>query len=134
MEQCIALRLEIVGLLNQGLLVDLLTDKGKQVFGNRPKACGPKMKEELKRDEPPLKKQFPPAPKAHLDMTINIIVGGSLISGISRAVGCKHCRHLKKKAVIASECVPIDPVTFEDADLEGMRQPHHDARHISKYR
>ena len=63
---CVALRLEVLELLNKGLLKDLLTEKGKNTLARR---------DEKTRDEgPPL-----PPP---INNTVNCISGGSHVSGV----------------------------------------------------
>lgn len=67
-------------------------------------------------------------------MKINIITLVSEISGVIYTLGRKQHRSLKRKVVSFSDLRtinPTNPMVFEDANLEDMRQLHHDVLGIS---
>lgn len=67
------------------MLVNLLTDKRRKVFGGQPKDHRPKRKDEPRQIDPLTKKLVPPLQKTQTDMTVNIIIVGSEISRVTRA-------------------------------------------------
>ena len=79
---CVALRLEVLELLNKGHLKDLLTERGKSTMARR---------EERARDD------GPPRPPP-IDNTVNCITGGSEISGVSYSAAKRHSRRVSSGA------------------------------------
>ncbi|KAH6835709.1 hypothetical protein C2S53_019141 [Perilla frutescens var. hirtella] len=115
-DDCIALRLEVIKLLKRGHLTDLLTSKGKENWNRRDDHM------ETQPIEPP-----------RIDRTLNCITEGSEISGISQSSAKRHCRSLKYTRNIPKEAEPSDLTTlsFSNSEVSELSHPHHDALVIS---
>ena len=116
---CVALRLEVLELLNKEHLKDLLTERGKSNLARR---------EEKARDDGP-----PPPPP--INNTINCITGGSEISGVSYSVAKRHSRRvcyetshltIDKEGAFTNLTIGF----IDDRDSIQMN-PHHDALVLS---
>lgn len=77
MDECIALQLKVANLLQKGHLTDLLTDKGKKTMQHQGE--GSSHQRELTPLEPPMHER-----------TINVITGGSEVSGVTHSVAKRH--------------------------------------------
>ncbi|KAL5564706.1 hypothetical protein UlMin_027870 [Ulmus minor] len=114
---CISLRFEVADLLKRGHLQDLLSDKGKNTLAQR----------EARRDEQPKE----PTP----ERVINVITGGSEVSGITYSAARRHAR----AAVNPENNMSPTPQTgasnlvlsFIDNEDSTLINPHHDALVIS---
>ena len=78
-DECIALKLEVSSLLRRGHLTDLLTDKGKRTFQQE-------TNKSVSRRE-----VTPPKPPTH-ERTVNVITGGSEVSGVTHSAAKRHVR------------------------------------------
>ncbi|XP_057811678.1 uncharacterized protein LOC131025917 [Salvia miltiorrhiza] len=78
-EDCIALKLEVSHLLKQGHLTDLLTDKGRQTL-------------QQGQDRQQSNADVTPPRPSQPDRTINVITGGSEVSGITHLAARRHTR------------------------------------------
>ena len=78
-EDCIALKLEVAELLKCDHPKDLLTDKGKSTLQHKDR------QNQVDREV------TPPEPPQHT-ITINVILGGSVGSGISHSTAKRHAR------------------------------------------
>ncbi|XP_057790956.1 uncharacterized protein LOC131008072 [Salvia miltiorrhiza] len=125
-EDCIALRLEVAHLLNQGHLTDYLTEKGKLTLQQG------RDKQEKHRDD------SPPDPPHH-ERTLNVISGGSEVSGITHSAAKRHARHARSSktgALPSGKAGPTDPtltISFATSESDKLLHPHHDALVISIY-
>ncbi|XP_057811605.1 uncharacterized protein LOC131025838 [Salvia miltiorrhiza] len=125
-EDCIALRLEVAHLLNQGHLTDYLTEKGKLTLQQ-----GRDRQEKHRDDSPP----DPP----HHERTVNVISGGSKVSGITDSAAKRHARQArssKSGAPPSGKAGPTDPtltISFATSESDKLLHPHHDALVISIY-
>ena len=125
-DECIALKLEVSNLLKRGHLTDLLTDKGKQTFqqrGNKPDA-----RREI----------TPPRPPTH-ERTVNVITGGSEVSGVTHSAAKRHTRQTNwvtgessgaEKTTTNSQAQTI---SFSTSESTRLLNPHHDALVIQLY-
>ncbi|XP_057768241.1 uncharacterized protein LOC130988403 [Salvia miltiorrhiza] len=125
-EDCIALRLEVAHLLNQGHLTDYLTKKGKLTLQQ-----GRERQEKHRDDSPP----DPP----HHERTVNVISGGSEVSGITHSAAKRHARQARSSKTVAppsGKAGPTDPtltISFATSESDKLLHPHHDALVISIY-
>ncbi|XP_057781042.1 uncharacterized protein LOC130999491 [Salvia miltiorrhiza] len=125
-EDCIALRLEVAHLLNQGHLTDYLTEKGKLTLQQ-----GRDKQEKHRADSPP----DPP----HHERTVNVIFGGSEVSGITHSAAKRHARQARSSktgALPSGKAGPTDPtltISFATSESDKLLHPHHDALVISIY-
>ncbi|XP_057790832.1 uncharacterized protein LOC131007937 [Salvia miltiorrhiza] len=125
-EDCIALRLEVAHLLNQGHLTDYLTEKGKLTLQQ-----GRDRQEKHRDDSPP----DPP----HHERTVTVISGGSEVSGITHSAAKRHAkqaRSSKTGAPPSGKARPTDPtltISFATSESDKLLHPHHDALVISIY-
>ncbi|XP_057771003.1 uncharacterized protein LOC130990786 [Salvia miltiorrhiza] len=125
-EDCIALRLEVAHLLNQGHLTDYLTEKGKLTLQQG------RDKQEKHRDD------SPPNPPHH-ERTVNVISGGSEVSGITHSAAKRHARQARSSktgALPSGKVGPTDPtltISFATSESDKLLHPHHDALVISIY-
>ncbi|XP_075101853.1 uncharacterized protein LOC142177280 [Nicotiana tabacum] len=105
-EDCIALRLEVANLLQQGHLKELLSDKGRNILARG-------------RERPGTAK--PPS----LARTINIIIGGSDDASIN---GIKFTATHKLKRSITHERYDRleESIIFDESDADGLTFPHND--------
>ena len=114
---CVALRLEVLELLNKCFLKDLLTEKGKNTLARR---------DEKARDEGP-----PPPPP--INNTVNCISGGSHISGVSYSAAKRHTREIA--STFSQSTNPADGAnsnsTIGFTDNYSSANPHHDALVLS---
>ncbi|XP_057774797.1 uncharacterized protein LOC130993776 [Salvia miltiorrhiza] len=123
-EDCIALRLEVAHLLKQGHLTDYLTEKGKQTLQHG------------KDRHDDHREATPPNPPSH-ERTVNVISGGSEVSGVTHSVAKKHTRHAKSnKAETNMPCqtaptLPTQTISFHTTESDKLLHPHHDALVIS---
>lgn len=60
-----------------------------------------------------------------------VIIGGSEIGGRSKASSKQRQRELNNAKIVAKAYVGHEPITFEEKDLKGVTQLHHDALVIS---
>ncbi|XP_075077353.1 uncharacterized protein LOC142164080 [Nicotiana tabacum] len=106
-EDCIALRQEVVNMLQQGHLKELRSDKGRNTFARGQERQGP----------PKL-----PSP-AH---TSNIIIGGNDDASI---YGFKFTATHKLKRSITHEWYDglEESIIFDESDADGLTFPHNDA-------
>ncbi|XP_070039994.1 uncharacterized protein [Nicotiana tomentosiformis] len=106
-EDCIALRLEVAKLLQQGHLKELLSDKGLNTLARGRELPGPpKM----------------PSPSC----TINMIIGGSddaFINGIKFTTTHKLKRSITHERYDELE----ESIIFDESDVDGLTFPHNDA-------
>ncbi|KAL5576029.1 hypothetical protein UlMin_017728 [Ulmus minor] len=113
---CVSLRLEVAELLKRGHLLDLLTDKGKKIVANRDNHA----------EEP-----AEPIP----ERVINVITGGSEISGISYSAARRHARVSVNPETCSSQPPAGDytnqVISFVDNEATALINPHHDALVIS---
>ncbi|XP_057789072.1 uncharacterized protein LOC131005932 [Salvia miltiorrhiza] len=125
-EDCIALRLEVAHLLNQGHLTDYLTEKGKLTLQQ-----GRDKQEKHIDDSPP----DPP----HHERTVNVISGGSEVSGITHSAAKRHARQARSSkswAPPSGKAGPTDPtltISFATSESDKLLHHHHDALVISIY-
>ncbi|XP_057785851.1 uncharacterized protein LOC131003347 [Salvia miltiorrhiza] len=125
-EDCIALRLEVAHLLNQGHLTDYLTEKGKLTPQQ-----GRDRQEKHRDDSPP----DPP----HHERTVNVISGGSEVSGITHSAAKRHARQARSSktgAPPSGKAGPMNPtltISFATSESDKLLHPHHDALVISIY-
>ena len=80
-EDCIALKLEVAGLLKQGHLHEFLTNKGRDTLARHDG------KQQAKPNDGPAELPRP-------DKIINYIMGGSQVSGVSYSTTKRHTRQL----------------------------------------
>nr|XP_009614296.1 uncharacterized protein LOC104107257 [Nicotiana tomentosiformis] len=106
-EDCQALRLEVVNLLQQGHLKGLLSDKGRKTLARGRECLGP---------------PNPPSPAR----TINMIISGSDDASIN---GIKFTATHKLKISITHERYDDLEVSiiFDESDTDGLPFPHIDA-------
>ncbi|XP_057791309.1 uncharacterized protein LOC131008448 [Salvia miltiorrhiza] len=125
-DECIALRLEVANLLKKGHLTNYLTDKGKQTLQQA------RDRQEKHRDD------SPPDPPHH-ERTVNVISGGSEVSGITHSAAKRHTRQARssKSGVPPfGKTEPTDPtltINFATSESDKLLHPHHDALVISIY-
>ncbi|XP_060972387.1 uncharacterized protein LOC133038303 [Cannabis sativa] len=121
-EECIALRLEVINLLKRGHLVDHLTDKGKKTYQGQ-------------RDTIDNQRDItPPRPPVH-ERTVNIITGGSKVSGVTQSAAKKHARQANwtKGETSRTSSLPEQTISFTTSESTRLLNPHHDALVISLY-
>ncbi|XP_057775189.1 uncharacterized protein LOC130994173 [Salvia miltiorrhiza] len=115
---CIALRLEVANLLKKGHLTDHLTDKGRQTLQQARKRT------EKHRDD------APPSPPHH-EITVNVIFGGSEVSGVTHSAAKRHTRQARSsKSGTSGKVGPTDPtltISFAASESDKLLHPHHDA-------
>ncbi|XP_057780030.1 uncharacterized protein LOC130998612 [Salvia miltiorrhiza] len=125
-EDCIALRLEVAHLLKEGHLTEFLTDKGQHILkhGND------------RRDE--RREVTPPNPPNH-ERTVNVISGGSEVSGITHSAAKRHTRQAmstRTRGSVTSQATtdqPTQTISFQTTESDKLLNPHHDALVISIY-
>ncbi|XP_057771155.1 uncharacterized protein LOC130990957 [Salvia miltiorrhiza] len=123
-EDCIALKLEVSHLLKQGHLTDLLTDKGRQTL---------QQGQDRQQSNTDVTPPRPPQP----DRTVNVITGGSEVSGITHSAARRHTRqagHLQAEHGKAERNATIQPaqtISFTTSESTRLLNPHHDALVIS---
>ncbi|KAL5568104.1 hypothetical protein UlMin_024679 [Ulmus minor] len=114
---CIALCFEVADLLKRGHFQDLLSDKGKNTLAQR----------ESRHDEQPAE----PTP----ERVVNVITGGSEVSGISYSAARRHARAVVNPETSLSPTPPSGAsnlvLSFIDNEDSTMINPHHDALVIS---
>ncbi|KAM6583535.1 hypothetical protein CsatB_010537 [Cannabis sativa] len=121
-EECIALRLEVINLLKRGHLVDHLTDKGKKTYQGQ-------------RDTIDNQRDItPPRPPVH-ERTVNVITGGSEVSGVTQSAAKKHARQANwtKGETSRTSSLPEQTISFTTSESTRLLNPHHDALVISLY-
>ncbi|XP_057793294.1 uncharacterized protein LOC131009911 [Salvia miltiorrhiza] len=125
-DECIALRLEVANLLKKGHLTNYLTDKGKQTLQQA------RDRQEKHRDD------SPPDPPHH-ERTVNVISGGSEVSGVTHSAAKRHTRQARssKSGVPpsgkAGTTDPTQLISFATSKSDKLLHPHHDALVISIY-
>nr|XP_009776760.1 PREDICTED: uncharacterized protein LOC104226444 [Nicotiana sylvestris] len=107
-EDCIALRQEVVNMLNQGHLRELMSDRGRANFGRgREQHQGPPK---------------PPSP-AH---TIQMIISGGDEAAINHVKFTT--THKLKRSISHERCDDLgDSIIFNKSDTDGLTFPHFDA-------
>ncbi|XP_019253929.1 PREDICTED: uncharacterized protein LOC109232628 [Nicotiana attenuata] len=106
-EDCIALRQEVVNMLQQGHLKELLSDKGRSTFTRGRERQGPPK---------------PPSP-AH---TINMIIGGTDDTSINDIKFTT--THKLKRAITHKRYDGLEEsIIFDESDVDGLTFPHNDA-------
>ncbi|XP_062116629.1 uncharacterized protein LOC133830627 [Humulus lupulus] len=125
-DECIALKLEVSNLLKRGHLTDLLTDKGKRTF-------------QQEADRSVVRREVtPPKPPTH-EQTVNVITGGSEVSGITHSAAKRHARQTNWIKGESSETekntinLPAQTISFSTTELTRLLNPHHDALVIALY-
>ncbi|KAL5581265.1 hypothetical protein UlMin_013707 [Ulmus minor] len=112
----VSLRLEVAELLKRGHLLDLLTNKGKKTIAKRDNHV-----EEPREPTP--------------ERVINVITGGSEISGISYSAARRHARVFVNPETCSSQPPAGDytdqVISFVDNEATALINPHHDALVIS---
>ncbi|XP_021838806.2 uncharacterized protein [Spinacia oleracea] len=110
--QCVALRREVAYLLKNGYLKDVMSDKARGVV-NKDNSNSPSR---------------PPPPPPHTK-TVNFIVGGSNICGLTYSAANRHARENEidrpARAVAANY---LTPISFDESDAGDK---HHDGLVIS---
>ncbi|XP_057808892.1 uncharacterized protein LOC131023369 [Salvia miltiorrhiza] len=125
-DECIALKLEVANLLKKGHLTNYLTDKGKQTLQQA------RDRQEKHRDD------SPPDPPHH-ERTVNVISGGSEVSGVTHSAAKRHTRQARssKSGVPpsgkAGTTDPTQLISFATSESDKLLHPHHDALVISIY-
>ncbi|XP_057791045.1 uncharacterized protein LOC131008168 [Salvia miltiorrhiza] len=125
-DKCIALRLEVANLLKKGHLTNYLTDKGKQTLQQA------RDRQEKHRDD------SPPDPPHH-ERTVNVISGGSEVSGVTHSDAKRHTRQARssKSGVSpsgkAGTTDPTQLISFATSESDKLLHPHHNALVISIY-
>uniref|UniRef100_A0A1S3Y4Y4 Uncharacterized protein n=1 Tax=Nicotiana tabacum TaxID=4097 RepID=A0A1S3Y4Y4_TOBAC len=106
-EDCIALRQEVINMLRQGHLKEPLSDKGRNNFARGREHQGPPK---------------PPSPAR----TINMIIGDKDIASIN---GIKFTTTQKLKQSITRERYDglEESITFDESDADGLTFPYNDA-------
>ncbi|XP_057811429.1 uncharacterized protein LOC131025646 [Salvia miltiorrhiza] len=113
-------RLEVAYLLKQGHLTDYLIEKGKQTL----------QQERDRHDDH--REATPPNPPSH-ERTVNVIYGGSEVSGVTHSAAKKHTRQAKSnKAETNMPCqtastLPTQTISFHTTESDKLLHPHHDA-------
>ncbi|XP_062088680.1 uncharacterized protein LOC133795242 [Humulus lupulus] len=125
-DECIALKLEVSNLLKRGHLTDLLTDKGKRTF-------------QQEADRSVVRREVtPPKPPTH-ERTVNVITGGSEVSGVTHSAAKRHARQTnwvkgesgeREKNTIN---LPAQTISFSTTESTKLLNPHHDALVIALY-
>ena len=114
---CIALRFEVADFLKKGHLQDLLSDKGKNTLAQCETRC----------NEQPTE----PTPKR----VVNVVTGGSEVSGISYSVAKRHARVAVNPETSLSPTPPSGAsnqvLTFINNEDSTLINTHHDALVIS---
>ncbi|XP_074305886.1 uncharacterized protein LOC141641108 [Silene latifolia] len=108
-EECIQLRKQVAYLLKEGYLKDLI----QQPRGNDEGTC--------KRD-PGNSRDPPPPPPIY---EVKFINGGSKICGLTSSAAKRIARESKLQPPSRSKLLPA--VTFDDSDLQGVPDLHHDS-------
>ncbi|XP_062089036.1 uncharacterized protein LOC133795599 [Humulus lupulus] len=118
--ECIALRLEVSNLLRRGHLTNLLTDKGKRTF-------------QQEVDRSVIRREVtPPKPPTH-ERTVNVITGGSEVSGVTHSAAKRHARKTNSIKGESSETekntinLPAQTISFSTTESTRLLNPHHDA-------
>ncbi|XP_057780215.1 uncharacterized protein LOC130998827 [Salvia miltiorrhiza] len=125
-EDCIALRLEVAHLLKEGHLTEFLTDKGQHTLKHGSD----------RRDE--RREVTPPNPPNH-ERTVNVISGGSEVSGITHSAAKKHTRQARSSRTgenVTGQAManqPTQTISFQTTESDKLLNPHHDALVISIY-
>ncbi|XP_070007710.1 uncharacterized protein [Nicotiana sylvestris] len=107
---CSFIQSEVDHLLNQGYLIELFSEKGKQAYIKN-------------RQEPPK----PPSPKS----TVNIISGGEDINGVTYTAANKISKITITQGKRVRHVLEEDNITFDDTDADGVLSPYNDALVIS---
>ncbi|XP_062094064.1 uncharacterized protein LOC133800109 [Humulus lupulus] len=125
-DECIALKLEVSNLLKRGHLTDLLTDKGKRTF-------------QQEADRSVVRREVtPPKPPTH-ERTVNVITGGSEVSGVTHSAAKRHARQTNWVKGESSETekntinLPAQTISFSTTESTRLLNPHHDALVIALY-
>ncbi|XP_057770961.1 uncharacterized protein LOC130990749 [Salvia miltiorrhiza] len=110
---CIALKLKVSHLLKQGHLTDLLTDKGRQTL---------QQGQDRQQSNTDVTPPRPPQP----DRKVNVITGGSEVSGITHSAARRHTRqagHLQAEHGKAERNATIQPAqTISFTTSESTRE------------
>ncbi|XP_056848891.1 uncharacterized protein LOC130499023 [Raphanus sativus] len=118
-EDCIALKMEVAELLKKGYLREFLSDKAKNILNKE----GPGLPIEAVLALPPQQ-----------DRVIDVITGGSEVSGISSAAAKKSTRNTKNGQEAEGPkrlLLGTDEISFTAREQERVLAPHHDALVIS---
>ncbi|XP_062103334.1 uncharacterized protein LOC133814383 [Humulus lupulus] len=125
-DECLALRLEVSNLLRSGHLTDLLIDKGERTFQQEAD------RSVIRREETPLK------PPTH-EQTVNVITGGSEVSGVTHSAAKRHSRQTNwiKGESSGTEKntinLPAQTISFSTTESTRLLNLHHDALVITLY-
>ncbi|KAM6588096.1 hypothetical protein CsatA_010701 [Cannabis sativa] len=106
----------------RGHLVDHLTDKGKKTYQGQ-------------RDTIDNQRDItPPRPPVH-ERTVNVITGGSKVSGVTQSAAKKHARQANwtKGETSRTSSLPEQTISFTTSESTRLLNPHHDALVISLY-
>ncbi|KAG7547449.1 Aspartic peptidase domain superfamily [Arabidopsis suecica] len=118
-EDCITLRMEVNELLKKGHLREYLSDRTRNRMDSQ-------------NDQQAVTKTAPISPPKH-DRVINVISGGSEVSGITHSAAKRNTRAVKNlhsKGTNMQEDTPTCTISFS-TDGCNMSIPHHDALVIS---
>ncbi|XP_038716632.1 uncharacterized protein LOC120009963 [Tripterygium wilfordii] len=110
-DDCFTLKKEVIQLLKKGYLRDLLSERGKATMAQA----------ERQEDE-----QKPPPP----EKTINVIFGGSEISGITHTSAKKHVKQTENSEVWNDKPMvqfTRQVINFTDDEITRLLNPHDDA-------
>ncbi|KFK21940.1 hypothetical protein AALP_AAs40902U000100 [Arabis alpina] len=113
-EDCITLRIEVNELLKKGHLREYLSEKSRSRIDKR-------------NDDRTSPKSSPASPPRH-EKVINVITGGSEVSGVSYSAAKKNtriARHSPAGGKVKSEATSTCSISFTSD--EGVLAPHHDA-------
>ncbi|XP_062074853.1 uncharacterized protein LOC133778849 [Humulus lupulus] len=110
----------------RGHLTDLLTDKGKRTF-------------QQEADSSIVRREVtPPKPPTH-ERTVNVITGGSEVSGVTHSAAKRHARQTNWIKGESSETekntinLPAQTISFSTTEYTRLLNPHHDALVIALY-
>ena len=118
-EDCIALRIKVNDLLQKGHLREFLSEKAKA---------------HLSKETAGRSKGAAPTSPPRQDRVINVISGGSEVSGVSHAAAKKSTRNTKHGLETTQpKCLLVgtDEISFTAKEQEKILAPHHDALVIS---
>ncbi|XP_062089046.1 uncharacterized protein LOC133795609 [Humulus lupulus] len=115
--ECITLKFEVAGLLHRGQLHNFLSDKGKATIAEGDK-----------------RQENPPEPPQNA-RTVNVISGGSEVSGITYSTDKCHAREPVNNQGMPRkpETVAGQTICFVNNEATDLLNPHHDALVISLY-
>ncbi|WZY77794.1 uncharacterized protein LOC106427028 [Brassica napus] len=114
-EDCVALRIEVIELLQKGHLGEFLSEKAKN---------------HLNKEVPAKSAGVIPTSPPHQDRVIHVISGGLEISGVSHAAAKKSTRNAKhglETTKLKRLLLGIDEISFTAKEQEKILAPHHDA-------